>query len=150
MAPFIAFVFSFLVFRVIGLLGWSYFDNWHFSLAGAVTIMLLLAASAHWGKRRKDLIRMVPPKFPNKEGIVTFTGLLEIAGAIGISLPVPAIALAASIGLTLLLIAMFPANVYAARENLTMGGKPVPKLMIRLPLQLVFIGSVLLASPMFG
>ncbi|WP_268237190.1 hypothetical protein [Paenibacillus physcomitrellae] len=40
--------------------------------------------------------------------------------------------------------------MYAARENLTMGGKPVPKLMVRLPLQLVFIGSVLLASPMFG
>lgn len=68
MAPFIALVASFLLFRIIGLLGLSYFDDWHTSLQAAVAIMFLLTASAHWGKRRKDLIRMVPPAFPKKNG----------------------------------------------------------------------------------
>ncbi|MUG46329.1 DoxX family protein [Paenibacillus woosongensis] len=148
MAPFIALVVSFLLFRIIGLFGWSYFDDWHTSLRIAVAIMLLLTASAHWGKRRPDLIRMVPPAFPRKEWIVSITGWLEIAGAIGILLP--KFSLAASICLVVLLIAMFPANVYAAREQLTIGGKPVPKLFVRVLLQIVFITAILLASPLFG
>ncbi|GIP58493.1 hypothetical protein MKX50_02575 [Paenibacillus sp. FSL W8-0186] len=148
MAPFIALVVSFLLFRIIGLFGWSYFDDWHASLKIAVAIMLLLTASAHWGKRRPDLIRMVPPAFPRKEWIVSVTGWLEIAGAIGILLP--KFSLAASICLVVLLIAMFPANVYAAREQLTIGGKPVPKLFVRVLLQIVFITAILLASPLFG
>ncbi|UVI27729.1 DoxX family protein [Paenibacillus spongiae] len=148
MAPFIALVASFLLFRVFGLLGWSYFDEWHSSLQGAVVVMLLLTASAHWGKRRPDLIRMVPPSFPRPDWIVTATGYLEIAGAIGIMLP--ATSQAASVCLTILLIAMFPANAYAARKKLTIGGKPVPKLLVRCLLQIVFIAAVILASPVFG
>jgi hypothetical protein len=50
----------------------------------------------------------------------TATGLLEILGAIG--LLVPFTARAASVCLVLLLITMFPANVRAARQNLTTGG----------------------------
>lgn len=148
MAPFIALVSSFLMFQLVGLFGWSYFEGWHSSLQGAVAVMLLLTASAHWGKRRPDLIRMVPPAFPRKEWIITATGCLEIAGAIGIMLP--ALSLAASVCLTVLLIAMFPANVYAARERLTIGGKPVPKLFVRICLQIVFITAVIFASPIFG
>ncbi|QWU17881.1 Uncharacterized membrane protein [Paenibacillus sophorae] len=145
MAPLIALVSSFLLFRLLGLLGLSFFDNWHTSLQGAVAVMFLLTASAHWGKRRPDLIRMVPPFFAGSEWIVTATGFLEIAGAIGIMLP--RTSLAASVCLTLLLIAMFPANVYAARNKLTIDGKPVPNLLVRTLLQILFIAAVLLASP---
>jgi uncharacterized membrane protein len=148
MAPFIALMSSFLLFWGIGSLGWSYFDDWHTALQGAVAVMFLLTASAHWGKRRPDLIRMVPPAFPKPAAIVTITGYLEIAGAIGILIPV--VSLAASIGLLLLLLAMFPANVFAARKKLTIGGKPVPQLAVRIVLQLVFIAAVVLASPWFG
>ncbi|MDT3428895.1 putative membrane protein [Paenibacillus forsythiae] len=148
MAPFIALVGSFLLFRVMGWLGLSLFDNWHTSLQGAVAVMFLLTASAHWGKRRADLVRMVPPFVPKGGWIVTSTGVLEIAGAIGILLPLTS--LPASIGLTLLLIAMFPANVYAARHKLTISGKPVPKLLVRTLLQILFIAAVLLASPIYG
>jgi len=148
MAPFIALASSFLLFRVIGLLGWSYFDNWHSSLQAAVAVMLLLTASAHWGKRRSDLIRMFPPSFPKKEWIVTVTGWLEVAGAIGILLPF--FSLAAAMCLTVLLIAMFPANIYAARAKLTIGGKPVPKLFVRIWLQIIFITAIILSSPLFA
>lgn len=145
MAPFIALVASFLLFRALGLLGWTYFDDWYTALQGAVAVMLLLTASAHWGKRRPDLVRMVPPFFPKREWIVTVTGWLEIAGAIGLLLP--AVSRAAAVCLTVLLIAMFPANVYAAREKLTIVGRPVPKLLVRIVLQIIFISAILLASP---
>lgn len=148
MVPFIALVTFFLLFRVVGFLGGSYFDDLHTSLQWAVSVMLLLSASAHWGRRHADLVRMVPPAFPKREWIVTVTGYLEIAGAIGILLPI--FSLAASVFLTLLFIAMFPANIYAAHQNMTIGGKPVPKLPVRAVLQLIFIGAVLLASPMFS
>lgn len=144
MVPLIALVVSFFLFRLFGLIGWSYFDGWHSSLQGAVAVMLLLTASAHWGKRRPDLIRMVPPIFPRPDWIVTATGWLEIAGAVGILFP--ATSRVASICLAMLLIAMFPANVRAARERLTIGGKPTPTLLVRTLLQLVFLAAVLLAG----
>jgi uncharacterized membrane protein len=144
MAPFIMLVGSFLLFRLAGYLGWAFFDDWTTSLRFAVALMFLLTASAHWGKRRPDLIRMVPPAFPKPERIVTITGWLEIAGAIGIV--IPATAPYAAAGLALLLAAMFPANVHAARQRLTLGGKPVTPLIPRTVLQLVFLAAVLLAG----
>ncbi|ETT73032.1 hypothetical protein C173_13332 [Paenibacillus sp. FSL R7-277] len=146
MVPFIALIVTFLLFRMVGLLGLTYWDDWQTSLQWAVSIMLLFGASAHWGRRRSDLVRMVPPVFPQKEWIVTVTGMLEMAGAIGILLP--AFSAAASVCLILLLIAMLPANIYAARMNMTIGGKPVPKLAVRVGIQLIFITAVLFASPL--
>ncbi|MFD2611671.1 DoxX family protein [Paenibacillus gansuensis] len=144
MVPLFALVVSFLLFQVSGLFGWSYFDNWYSSLQGAVAVMLLLTASAHWGKRRPDLIRMVPAAIPRPDWIVTATGWLEIAGAFGILFPVTS--RAASICLAVLLAAMFPANVRAARERLTIGGRPAPNLLVRTLLQFVFLAAVLLAG----
>jgi len=148
MAPLIALVSSFLLFRGLGLLGLPYFAGWHPSLQAAVAVMLMLTALAHWGKRRSDLIQMVPQALPKREWIVTTTGYLEIAGAIGILLP--STSLLAAICLIVLLIAMFPANIRAAREKLTISGKPVPKLGVRIVLQIVFIAAILGASPLFA
>ncbi|GIP40515.1 hypothetical protein J31TS4_37950 [Paenibacillus sp. J31TS4] len=144
MLPFYVLIASFLLFLVMGLLGLPYFEDWQTCLQGAVAVMLLLTASAHWGKRRPDLIRMVPPVFPKPGWIVSVTGWLELAGAVGILFP--ATSQAASLGLAVLLIAMFPANVRAAKESLTIGGRPVPKLFLRTVLQLVFLTAVLLAG----
>lgn len=144
MLPFYALIVSFLLFKGLGLLGLSYFGGWQTSLQGAVAVMLLLAASAHWGSRRPDLIRMVPPAFPRPDLIVTATGVLEVLGAIGILFPYTS--KAASIGLVLLLACMFPANVRAARERLRIGGRPVPKLLLRTVVQIFFIGAILLAG----
>lgn len=142
--PFYTLVASFVLFLGLGQLGLPYFEGWHSSLQGAVAVMLLFAASAHWGTRRPDLIRMVPPVFSRPGLIVTVTGLLEVAGAIGIL--IPSISKATSIGLALLLALMFPANVRAAKEGFTIGGRPVPKLLHRTVLQMIFIGAILLAG----
>lgn len=81
---------------------------------------------------------MVPDAFPRPEQIVTVTGVLEVLGAVG--LLVPATRSLAGIGLVLLPVAMFPANVAAARKQVPLRGKPPTPLPLRLILQLVFIG----------
>ncbi|WP_437760195.1 AraC family transcriptional regulator [Sorangium sp. So ce1389] len=47
----------------------------------------------------------------------------------------------AAMGLALLLVAMFPANVHAARAGLTLGGSPVTPLLPRTLMQIVFIAA---------
>ncbi|HZF58570.1 MAG TPA: hypothetical protein VEZ19_08855 [Rubrobacter sp.] len=64
---------------------------------------------------------------------------MEVLGAVG--LLVPATRSFAGIGLILLLVAMFPANVAAARRQVPLRGKPPTPLPLRLFLQLVFIGT---------
>ncbi len=115
--------------------------GWWVALRFALAGMFLLTASAHWGKKRPDLIRMVPPRFPRPELLVTLTGVAELAGAVG--LMIRATAPWAALGLTLLLFAMFPANVYAARQQLTLGGKPVTPLVTRTVIQVVFLAATL-------
>jgi uncharacterized membrane protein len=56
--------------------------------------MFLLTASAHWGRRRRDLIAMVPHLFLRADLIVSFTGVLEILGAVRVLIPKTAAAAA--------------------------------------------------------
>ncbi|MFD2349684.1 hypothetical protein ACFSTC_10365 [Nonomuraea ferruginea] len=72
-------------------------------------------------------VAMIPSSFPRPALLVTLTGVLELAGAVGL-LFAP-VAPYAAIGLALLMIAMFPANVSAARRGLTLAGKPVTPLL---------------------
>lgn len=88
--------------------------GWWTALRSALAIMFLLTASAHWGKRRADLIRMVPMGLPRPDLLVTITGFCEILRAAG--LLISRAAPVAAFGLTLLLIALFPANIRAAPE----------------------------------
>ena len=133
-----------LVLRGIGALGIAPLERWSPCLRGGLFVMFLLTASAHWGKRRPDLIRMVPQIFPRPDLMVTITGVLELLGAVG--LLIPATARVAAVCLALLLIALFPANVSAARQKLTIGGTPATALALRAPLQVVFITALLLAG----
>jgi uncharacterized membrane protein len=149
MIPLLVLAVTFAIFRLAGWLGVAFFNNWLTSLRAALACMFLLTASAHWGRRRPDLIRMVPaglgPAGLMPAGlIVTLTGILEIVGAVG--LLIPATVQPAAIGLTLLLIAMFPANIRAARQNIEIAGRKPAKLAMRLPLQIVFILATLVAG----
>jgi uncharacterized membrane protein len=141
MAPFIVLASSFVLLRLAGLAGIHALDETSLPLRIAVASMFLLTASAHWGKRRADLVRMVPAWMPRPDLAVTATGVLEIAGAVGIL--VPATAPYAAVGLALLLLAIFPANVHAARAKLKLDGRPVTPLPQRSALQLIFLAAVL-------
>jgi uncharacterized membrane protein len=144
MTPFLVLLTSTLVLRAIGAAGVVVMDSWIMCLRGGLAAMFLLTASAHWGKRRPDLIRMVPAAFPRPDLIVTITGVLELLGAVGLMLPFTAGA--ASACLAVLLMAMFPANVRAARHNLTIAGKAATGLPLRTVLQVVFIAALIAAG----
>ncbi len=88
---------------------------------------------------------MVPPAFKARvsgKALVRFTGVCEIAGAIGIL--VPFTRFAAGIALVLFLIAVFPANAYAAEHPEKFGRAAFP-FWPRYVAQLVLILLVLLA-----
>lgn len=144
MAPFIAMLGSLLLFRTLGWAGWDYMNDWVISLRFGVAVMFLVTASAHWGRVRADLIAMIPPRIPNASSMVSLTGILEIAGAILIL--IPATTTAAATGLALMLLAMLPANIYAAHKKLTLGGRPVTPIGARLILQMLFLVAVLTAG----
>lgn len=63
---------------------------------------------------RRDFVTVIPAAFPQPALLVTVAGVLEPAGAAGLLLP--PLAPYAAIGLALLMIAMFPANVSAAQS----------------------------------
>ncbi|SRR6266498_3402076 len=144
MIPFVLLVLATAGFRVLGLLGVAFFHRWVLDLRWALAVMFLLTASAHWGRKRQDLIRMVPPWLARPGLFVTLTGVAEAAGALGLLLPATA-PLAAG-GLILLLLAVFPANVHAARAAVGIGGRSATPLALRGLLQLAFIAAVLAAG----
>jgi uncharacterized membrane protein len=83
---------------------------------------------------------MVPASLPAPALLVTATACLEVIGAIG--LLVPQVLPAAAYGLIALLVAMFPANVHAAREGLVIAGRRAMPLVWRFALQLFWIAAL--------
>jgi uncharacterized membrane protein len=143
MVPVIVLLVSFAFFRLAGF-GVAYFADSQNALRAALGVMFLITASAHWGKLRADLIRMVPAVFGNAGLWVTLTGFAELLIALGIQIPrgAPVVAISAAV----MLLCVFPANVKAARERLTLGGQPVPGLGLRLVIQLIFLSALAAAA----
>jgi len=152
MIPLIAFLSIFALLWGLGHLGlltWvgitepiGWWDALRFSLAG----MFLLTASGHWGRRRPDLVRMVPSFFSRWEPLgpaflVSATGVLEIFGAIGLMWE--RAAPLAGLCLGLLLIALFPANVRAARDQIGIAGAEATALLPRTLIQILFLTATL-------
>jgi uncharacterized membrane protein len=144
MIPLIVLFMAAVLFLLAGQLGILWFQPWTHALRGALACMLLVTSSAHWGKRRRDLIAMVPRSLPNPGLIVTITGLLEVAGAVGLILH--ATHRIAGFALAVLFLVMFPANVRAATEHLTIGGRTVLGVVPRGMIQIIYIGAALLCT----
>lgn len=138
MIPFFVMLLAGAAARGIGALGWTPLDDWQAATRVGLAAMFVVTGLAHFGRTRTDLIRMVPPRVPRPALVVALTGFAELAGAAG--LLVPALASVTAAALMLLLVLMFPANVYAARTGRTLGGRPPTPLAIRLPLQALWIG----------
>jgi uncharacterized membrane protein len=127
-----------LVFRALGAAGLRRLATWKEATRHALAVLFLFTASAHFTSMRHDMARMVPEAVPWPEAMVAFTGVCEIAGAIG--LLVPAVQRVAGIALIVFLLAVFPANVRAAREGVTLGGRAATPLAWRVPMQALLIG----------
>jgi uncharacterized membrane protein len=137
MAVLIVLFASLLVYRGAGALGLHWLDSCQTAARCALSTMLLFTASAHFTRMRDDLVRMMPASFPWPRALVYFTGLCEIAGAVGLMLPLTR--RAAGFSLIVFFIVVFPANVRAARSGVTLRGKPATALWLRAPMQFLFI-----------
>lgn len=122
--------------RVAGAFGVKPLDSWPAAIRVGLAAMLFTSV-AHFNSLRHELARMIPPGVPSPMGMVYFTGLCEIAGAIG--LLVPRTRRAAAAALIVFFLAILPANIHAARAGLTLAGKPVTPVAVRIPVQVVFI-----------
>jgi uncharacterized membrane protein len=144
MVPFILLLTSTVVFRVLGAFGLEVFGTWQDAARYAVALMFVFTGTLHFTKMREDFVSMVPRILPNRLGLVYFTGVCQIMGAAG--LLVSSVASIAGFFLVLLLVAMLPANVYAAQNRILFRGKPPTPVWPRILIQVVFIGVTWLAS----
>ena len=136
---------SLVLFGGLGALGVGALSTWHEVVAWALATMFLFTASSHFVARtREDLIAMVPGVFPRPALLVSLTGLLEGLGAVG--LMIPATRGLAGLCLVLLLVALLPANVSAARRGVPMRGRAPTPLLVRIPMQILFVGLTLWAT----
>lgn len=140
MVPLIVLIIAALLARLAGRFGIAALRNWPAAVRVGLAVMLCVTASAHFTSMRADLVRMVPPAVPNPELMVTFTGVCEILGAIG--LLVPQTRRTAAVALIVFFIAVLPANIHAARAGVTLSGAAPTPLALRIALQLLFIGLV--------
>ena len=142
MAPLIVMLVSWAAARLAGFTGfWLQTDSWSGALRVALAAMFVFTGVSHFHRRtRRDLIRMVPPALPRPPLLVTITGILEFIGAAGLLLP--SAATAAAYGLIGLLVAMFPANLHAARTGLVIAGRRATPIVWRAALQLFWIGAL--------
>lgn len=86
-------------------------------------------------------LAIMPPKLPNPEWLNLLSGLAEIV--LGVFVLEPRTRVLAAWGIIALLIAVFPANLYVALENVGMDGPGSGAgagNWVRLPFQALFIG----------
>ncbi len=99
----------------------------------AASLLFATSGTLHFAKPAVYQ-QIVPPGLPNASALVAISGAAEIAGAIGLSFPLTR--RAAAFGLIVLLVAVFPANIYmaVAHEHFAPVA-PAWLLFARLPLQ---------------
>jgi uncharacterized membrane protein len=121
--------------------GLSSFGWKQWVLRGVVTMPLLISGFAHFG-RTALMATIIPPFFPYRPQLVLLSGAMELTGAVGLLLP--AFTRLASACLAVLMIVIFPANVYAA--NQTVGGLHMPGVPVRLAMQVIYVVLLLMAG----
>jgi uncharacterized membrane protein len=103
-------------------------------------IMFVSAGILHFVEP-EPFVRIVPSYLPEPLLLVWISGFFEIVGGIGLF--ISRLRVWAAYGLIALLIAVFPANINMAVNNINFNGAiPNAALWLRLPLQLVLIACV--------
>ncbi|MEU7766926.1 hypothetical protein AB0B25_17590 [Nocardia sp. NPDC049190] len=142
-----------LALRATGALGARRFAVWRTCGAYALGVMLIMTGATHFlpeafadspAPTHSDFMPMVPPFVPLPSLMIYLTGVLELLGAIGMF---PArTRRPAGLGLTVLFLAMLPANIYIAVADVSFNDAPATPLWVRIPEQMVYIGVALWAA----
>jgi uncharacterized membrane protein len=133
-----------LFVQIAATLSARFFTSWRDAARIGIAVMLLFSGASHFSGLRHDMAAMIPPPLTGSLALIYLTGLLEIAGAVGIlthRLRTPA-----AWSLAALMVALFPANIYAALAGVSLGGQPATSLWIRGPLQLFWFATLLWVS----
>lgn len=140
MVSLIVLVVATLLVRGIGWLGASWFSSWRNAVRVGLAAMFTVTGASHFTSMKDDFAAMIPAPLPNGDWVIYLTGVLEIAGAVG--LLIPRLRWLAAVCLAILLVVMFPANVNAALNDIPLRGEPPTPLWIRLPMQLLYIAAL--------
>lgn len=105
---------------------------------GALSALLISSGVLHL-LRPEIYLPMMPPYLPAPLPLVYASGVFEILGGVGMLLPWTR--RWAGLGVIALLIAIFPANIHIAMNDIPVAGHDVPLWghLLRLPLQAVMI-----------
>ncbi len=105
----------------------------------AVTALLFAAAGTLHFINTDLYLKIMPPYIPWHLAMVYLSGVAEIAGGLG--LLVPSLRKPAAWGLVALLVAVFPANIYMAMDQIQVTSRPIPQALLwaRLPMQALMI-----------
>ncbi len=108
--------------------------------------LFFLVAGVNHSRSPADYLQIMPPILPAQVALIWISGVAEILGGLGILFG-PTRRLAA-LGLILLLLAVFPANVYGALHGMKISGWIVPGWLLwsRLPLQPLIMAWVYFAG----
>ena len=109
---------------------------WHFFALLGVVLFFLAGGIGHF-MFSSFFMAIVPPYIPMPVLMVATSGVCELAGALGLLMT--RTRRAAGIGLLLLIVAVFPANVYMAQHPEQFDAFAPWLLYARLPLQLVLL-----------
>lgn len=143
--------------RLAGALGLRRFTAWPPCAAHALALMLIITGTTHFIPAsfadtpiptHADFVAIVPPFVPFPGPMVYVTGVLELAGAVGLLLS--RTRRWAGLGLTALFVLLIPANIYAAVSEIPFHGGPATPLWARIPEQMLYIAVALLAATPTG
>lgn len=124
-------------------------SGWSARMRLAMAVALLLVGSDHLLTPQRYLA-MMPDFLPYQLELVLFTGLCELAGAIGLLLP--RWRRWAALALALYFVCVFPANIKNALDGLDVEGLPTATwyYWLRLPMQPLIILWALYAGELIG
>ncbi|KTW20844.1 MauE/DoxX family redox-associated membrane protein [Staphylococcus xylosus] len=104
-------------------------------------IVFSIAGILHF-KDEQKFRAIIPTYLPFRKAAVLITGVFEVIFGLLLLARKPSTCLKKAI--IAFLLAVFPANIYMARNNIPLGGKELPKWALygRLPLQFVMIKMI--------
>jgi uncharacterized membrane protein len=129
-----------VVCRLAGFVGLRGASNWRDATRCGLAVLFVFTGLTHFTAIKHDYAAMIPPPFTGQLWVIYLTGVLEIAGGIGLLLP--RVRRLAGICLSLLLLGLFPANVYAAVNAIQFRGSPPTDIWLRGLVQVVLVGAL--------
>ena len=124
------------IFRALGAFGVSAFSTWIGSTRYALALMFLFTSTAHFNKTPRSRSHDAQGIFQSDGDGLSHWYLRNSGRCWHL---IPRTRSLAGLFLLIFLFAVLPANIKAARESLSIGGRPATALWLRVPMQILFL-----------